>query len=771
MEVVIVSDKPGLSDVFARQILENMDEAFTLLDAGFRVLDLNQLALSIDGRPREQIIGRSVWELAPGLDQSDFGKLLKQSMKQRTAVTAEHYQEWADNHAAWIEARAFPVGEGLAVVYRDMSARRQADDALRSSEEFNRRILQSSTDCIKVLSLAGRLEFMSEGGTEVMEVEDLPSLLGKDWKEFWPEQERHKILQALSEATQGRSFRFQGQAATAKGNMRWWDVAVSPILGADGKPERLLSISRDLSATLWAEQRLAETSRRLDAILENTTMAVFLMDDRQDCIFANAAAEKLTGYSFEELSAQPLHDVIHRKKPDGSPYPLEECPIDRAFPERSQTQGEELFVAPDGSFYPVAFTASPVADEDGTAIGTVIEVRSIAEEIAQKDALEEKSRILGTLYRTGVAVAAELDLERVVQTVVDAGVDLTGARFGAFFYTVQNEAGEALMLYSLSGANQSDFEGFGMPRATQIFKPTFDGEGVLRSDDILADPRYGKNAPHEGMPKGHLPVRSYLAVPVSSRSGEVLGGLFFGHPEPSQFSEEHETLMLGIAAQAAIAIDNARLFRDAQVEIENRRRSEKHQKLLINELNHRVKNTLAIVQSLAQQTFKSDIPSPIAKGIFEGRLSALAAAHSLLTQGHWEETSLADIVSASVAAASGSAASQVTCEGPEVMLPPQTAVSFAMAVHELSTNALKYGALSREEGRVSVVWNLGANDRPRLQFEWREIDGPAVNEPSKSGFGTRLIRRGLAAELCGEVELKFETSGLRCIISAPLPGA
>ena len=116
------------------------------------------------------------------------------------------------------------------------------------------------------------------------------------------------------------------------------------------------------------------------------------------------------------------------------------------------------------------------------------------------------------------------------------------------------------MLYTLSGAPRSAFENFPMPRNTAVFEPTFRGAGVVRSDDILKDPRYGKNAPRKGMPEGHLPVRSYLAVPVISRSGEVLGGLFFGHSEAGIFGAEHEAALLGLAGHAATAIDNSRLF-------------------------------------------------------------------------------------------------------------------------------------------------------------------------------------------------------------------
>ena len=183
-------------------------------------------------------------------------------------------------------------------------------------------------------------------------------------------------------------------------------------------------------------------------------------------------------------------------------------------------------------------------------IGTVLD-------ITDKKKSERHLRILND---TGASVARERDLERIVQVVTDAGVELLGAQFGAFFYNVLTPDGGSYMLYALSGAPRSAFENFPMPRNTAVFEPTFKGTAVVRSDDILQDPRYGKNVPRKGMPEGHLPVRSYLAVPVISRSGEVLGGLFFGHGETGKFPAEHESALLGIAGHAATAIDNARLL-------------------------------------------------------------------------------------------------------------------------------------------------------------------------------------------------------------------
>ena len=311
-------------------------------------------------------------------------------------------------------------------------------------------------------------------------------------------------------------------------------------------------------------QRATAAERQLAAVLDNASVAVFRMDERQHCAYMNSAAEKMTGYRFEETVGRPLHDVIHHMRPDGTPFPLSECAIDRAFPENHNTQGEEVFVHKNGSFYPVAFTASPIRDRESQTIGTIIEVRDITREKSVIAALDDQARHLETLNKTGAAVAAELELNRLVQIVTDAGVELTGAQFGAFFYNVTDDAGASMLLYTLSGADRSQFEGFGHPRPTPVFAPTFKGEGVIRTDDITQDPRYGKNAPHEGMPKGHLPVRSYLAVPVTSRGGEVIGGLFFGHAEPAKFDEASERLMLGLAGQAAIAIDNSRLYESVQ---------------------------------------------------------------------------------------------------------------------------------------------------------------------------------------------------------------
>lgn len=302
---------------------------------------------------------------------------------------------------------------------------------------------------------------------------------------------------------------------------------------------------------LMESQRLVD----LEDLCNNATVALFVMDDRQHCVYMNPAAEHLTGYTLGEVQGGPLHDFVHHIKPDGSPYPLEECPIDRAAPLDMQEQGEEVFVHKDGTLYPVTFTASPIRRE-AKVVGTVIEVQDAR--VSKKQDNEREA-----LHQIGLLILQELDHERIVQAVTDTASSLTGAQFGAFFYNVRNEEGESYTLYTISGVPKENFTKFPLPRNTPVFGPTFRGEGTIRCDDIRLDPRYGTMQPHRGMPPGHLPVCSYLAVPVKLGNGEVIGGLFFGHAEAGVFKKEHERIVETLAAQAAIGLNKASLYQDA----------------------------------------------------------------------------------------------------------------------------------------------------------------------------------------------------------------
>lgn len=206
------------------------------------------------------------------------------------------------------------------------------------------------------------------------------------------------------------------------------------------------------------------------------------------------------------------------------------------------------------------------------------------------------------------------------------------------------------------------------------------------------------------------------------------------------------------------------LWYGATEDVHERKVAEEHQRLLINELNHRVKNTLATVQAIAFQTLKGEISLTEGRSRFEARLLALSNAHNLLTEQNWDGAPLDRIVRDAVAPLAGEQ-SRFDIDGDPLWVAPRPALALALALHELSTNAAKYGALSNERGRVAIRWET---DGDALRLQWKETDGPAVMEPERRGFGSRLVEKGLTADLGGVATLHFERGGLRCIINASL---
>lgn len=210
----------------------------------------------------------------------------------------------------------------------------------------------------------------------------------------------------------------------------------------------------------------------------------------------------------------------------------------------------------------VSLTISPIKDANGNVIGASKIARDISKQKATEEKLQRYTERLEILYAVDQLIAENLEVDDILEKVTDVTTSITGAEFGAFFYNKKDENGESYMLYTLAGVSRDAFKDFPMPRNTAVFAHTFNGDGVVRSDNIKKDPRYGQNAPYYGMPKGHLPVVSYLAVPVKSKSGKVLGGLFFGHKQEAMFTKEHEDIVTAIAIHTSYALDNANLYEE-----------------------------------------------------------------------------------------------------------------------------------------------------------------------------------------------------------------
>ncbi|MCA1868515.1 PAS domain-containing protein [Agrobacterium genomosp. 3] len=448
--------------------------------------------------------------------------------------------------------------------------------ALAEREAFLTSVLSSSTDCIKVLDLDGRLTFMSEGGMNVMEVSDFNAIVGCPWPDFWQGQGNKEAIAALAAARSGEARSFIGKADTMRGTTKWWDVAVSPIIGPSGKPERILSVSRDITASRQHE----EHNRQLSRIIETSSDFIGMADLDGRIFFLNDAALALIGLGREKKAGLTIRDL----------FPADEAEIveKEVLPVAAATghwSGERAFRHFEtGELIPVLHTVFPVVDHDGTLMG------------------------YGTVTRD---------------------------------------------------------------------------------------------------------------------------------------------------------------FRD-------RKAAEAELLLLNNELGHRLKNVLSVVQSVVSQTLRQAQDLASAKDALASRLTALGEATSVLTSSAWESADLKQLVR-SLLEHHGNVGNRIIIDGPAVTLFPQGTLAFALALHELATNAVKYGALSNETGLVRVTWSVidpsiteQGGEQSRFELLWKESGGPAVAQPRRRGFGTTMIERSLTSYFRGEATMEYAQTGFEFRLDCPL---
>jgi PAS domain S-box-containing protein len=460
--------------------------------------------------------------------------------------------------------RVQPVRDGSGNIARwfgvntEISAQAAAEAALRESEARFRAMADSAPIPAWVTNEDG-IEFANRALAEYAGIEP-DALRGDTWTQLVHPDDLQRVAAVRAAAwAKQEPYLFEARFRAADGEWRTLQVNSRPRFDGGSTLLGYVGMAVDLTEMRRTEAELRESEARFRDVFQNAAVGMIEIDADWNILASNEAYREITGRHEEDLRGANCLSFTHVDDVATGEKALRAL----AAGEVSRVAFEKRYLRPNGEITWVRSSLSRVSSQQ-SANRFLKVVEDITEVRSAREALREESEALEILNRTAAQVAAELDLDNLVQTVVDAGVELTGAQFGAFFYNVIEERGESYMLYALSGAPREAFSKYPMPRNTHIFAPTFSGDGTVRSDDITKDPRYGKSEPYYGMPEGHLPVRSYLAEPVVSRSGEVIGGLFFGHERVGVFTERAERLMTGLAAQAAIGIDNARLFQASQ---------------------------------------------------------------------------------------------------------------------------------------------------------------------------------------------------------------
>jgi PAS domain S-box-containing protein len=291
-------------------------------------------------------------------------------------------------------------------------------------------------------------------------------------------------------------------------------------------------------------------------IVKNATEAIIAYTLEGKIITWNDSAQKLFDYDKSFVIGKNITDLSFS-------FPMFETDLElietlNVLPENNVIYNKKIIINNEVQYF--AKSAKLLYDSKNNIYGIAKTFTNITADVIGQELLKKHVENLQSLNSLWENISQNLDILSILQVVTDVTTKFSGAAYGAFFYNSLSADGEAMRLFTLSGAKREDFMKLGMPRNTAIFQKTFNSKEVFILDDVLQSPDFGHNPPHNGLPKGHLAVRSYLSIPVLSITGENLGSLLFGHPEPGKFSLDDIQMMQSVASQAAIAIENSRLL-------------------------------------------------------------------------------------------------------------------------------------------------------------------------------------------------------------------
>lgn len=499
------------------------------------------------------------------------------------------------------------------------------------------------------------------------------------------------------------------------GKTSWMEEHAQAVVDPDTQATNLVGVTANITGRKFAENALLESERRLAAVFEALPLGVALIDREGVQLIGNDFYKRLVPSTIPSRE-EKQYNLWEARHPDGRRLQRKEYPDARALRGEGVWPGVEFLFhgesQGENKREPIwlRVAALPLCGEAGDIVGATVVVADIDLEKRASDGLRDSE--------ARFTHASEL------------------ARFGAYEYDVAADR----FKWSLGFLSM-----FRRSEVSEVSLSSF--LDMLHNDDHA---RIRESIAAIVRKVGPYEMEYRMRMPDGGETWIMDRGETSGPIDAST----------GLAKRAVGMV----------LDITERKKNEQHQALLINELNHRVKNTLATIQSMASQTLRSSPSLAAARTSFEARLMALSKVHDVLTVEKWESAALADIVDRAIIPYCGTDPGRFTAHGADVRISSRMALAFAMTLHELCTNAVKYGALSNDTGRVEIDWNIAKSKKsdPVLIIRWIEKGGPAVEKPATQGFGTKLIERNLASDLGGNVKLTFAKSGVSCVITTSL---
>lgn len=640
-------------------------------------------------------------------------------------VETEYRVVWPNGEVHWLQTRGRaeqgPDGGALRIIGAiiDVTERKRIEEELRRRESELRLITDSVPALIGYVDADRRYRFVNRAyedwfgqRRDEMEGRHMSDVLGEALYALV-----HPTIDAV---LAGEAVHFERAWPHHDGTMRHIEGDYLPRSGADGATVGFYIFINDVTDRRKAEEGMRARTRELETVMNTVPAAVWLTTERDvsHIVGSRYASHLFRTEPGKNLSRTPRDGEAPthwRYFKDGVEMPIGESPLRRAI-RGDVTYGEELeLVFDDGTRTPLLLNATPIYDASGNTIGAVAAGMDITDRKRAEEALRERTA----------------ELESVMATV-PAIVWLARGRNGE---RIESSRYGADLLRMKPGDNQS------------LTAP---------SDEMPVHFRVLKNGV-EVQPVD-LPVQR-------AARGETVRG----EEVEIAFSDGTSITVLIHAVPLRGANGSPVGSVAAAVDIGERKRAEERLKLVAAELDHRVRNTLGMIRSMLRMTATVASNKEELVGAVTGRIEAMARAHGLLTRTGWRGAGLRSLVTDELAPYAGSSRSTVSTDGPDILLRPSAAVSIALVIHELITNAAKYGALSQPTGTVRVSWRIeGSAEEQRLHLEWIERGGPLVSPPVRRGFGSAILNRALAHEFGATVRIDFAPPGLSFVATAPL---
>jgi PAS domain S-box-containing protein len=533
-------------------ILEGMDDGVVSHDLQDTILYWNRAAQRIFGFSVEEICGRSFYELVPAELQEEHRLLSAKVRSGERVADVRTHRLTKGGQIIPVSLIASPVRDvhGRVVGITHIVSNIAELQRIEESHKMLTSIIDNSDDAVISRTMDGIITSWNKGA-ETLFGYSSEEMFGKPVLILIPPERRDEEDLIVGKIKKGENVQhFQTERLSKGGRKIAVSLTESPVRDPEGKITGISKIARDITAKRFAEEKQAF----LAAIVENSDDAI--ISKTLDGIITtwNQGAERIFGYTAEEATGKHISILIPPERMD------EETTIIESIRRGDKIDHfQTVRVHKNGTRIDISLTVSPVKDAKGTIIGASKIARDITRQNRALEAARRNAERLEVLHSVGKMISEKLDIDLILKKVIDATTQITGATYGAFFYRENNDRDDHRLLLTPSGVPNTAFEAL-KAASEGILDRIFPDGRVIRVDNVNKDEQYLLTPSEIIVPASSGPVLSYLAVPVVAANGGITGGLFFGHPSPGMFSREHEHLVASLASQAAVALENSRLF-------------------------------------------------------------------------------------------------------------------------------------------------------------------------------------------------------------------